>query len=142
MDSIVSRTPLDLSMQPIYLLDLASRKTAWLAAREAAVAGNIANANTPGYRAKDVASFTDVLAKTQLDLTSTNAAHLPISGADALNDASAAEDQSDVEVTETGNSVGVENQMIKAGDINREFSLTTNIVKTFHAMLMSSLKGT
>ena len=31
--------------------------------------------------------------------------------------------------------------MIKAGDINREFSLTTNVTRSFHALLMASLKG-
>ena len=128
-------------MQPIYLLDLASRKTSWLAAREAAIAGNIANANTPGYRAKDIASFTDVLAKTQLQLASTNPSDLSITGDSSLDATAAADDLSEVDVTESGNTVGMEQEMVKANDINREYSLTTNVVKSFHAMLMSSLRS-
>lgn len=133
--------PLGPGMQPIYLLDLASRKTAWLAAREAAVAGNIANANTPGYKTKDVASFADVLAKTQLDMSTTGSSHLSPAGAGSLGAEAVADDQNDIDVTETGNTVGMEGELTKAGDINREYALTTNIVKSFHAMLMASLKG-
>ena len=127
-------------MDPVNLLSLASRKTAWLAARQATVAANIANASTPGYQAKDLASFNEVLAKTRLDLVSTDPRHLPIDGAGVSADAvtQASDDLS--EVTESGNTVGVEQEMIKAGDINRDYALTTNVVKSFHAMLMASLK--
>ena len=44
------------------------------------------------------------------------------------------------DVTESGNTVGLEQQMIKSGEINRDYALTTNIVRSFHAMLMASLK--
>jgi flagellar basal-body rod protein FlgB len=126
-------------MQPIHLLDLASRKTAWLAARQAAVAGNIANANTPGYKAKDVAPFQDVLAQTRLDMVATNAAHLSVSGNTSAQSVSEQEDE--FEVTESGNSVGLEQEMARGGEVNREYALTTNLVKSFHSMLMSALKG-
>ncbi len=126
-------------MEPIYLSELATRKTAWLAAREQTLAANVANANTPGYRARDVASFNDVLARTRLDLVSTSAGHLPITGVDA-GGAGVREDVQTVDVTESGNSVGVEQQMIKTNEVHREYALTTNIVKSFHAMLMASLR--
>lgn len=126
-------------MQPIHLLDLASHKAAWLAARQAAVAGNIANANTPGYKAKDVAAFADVMAQTRLDMVATNDAHLNVTGGVG---AEATHEQEDgFEVTESGNSIGLEQEMAKAGEINREYALTTNLVKSFHAMLMSALKS-
>ena len=127
-------------MDPVFLTDLASRKSAYLAAREATLAGNIANQNTPGYRAKDLVPFTDVLAQTELRLASTDAGHLPAqdgAGSVAFRNT---EQDGGFEVTETGNSVGVEQQMMKTGEINREYALTTNIVKSFHAMLMASLR--
>ena len=52
-------------MDSIFLLDLASRKTAYLAVRQATLAGNVANVNTPGFKAKDLVKFTDVLSQTQ-----------------------------------------------------------------------------
>ncbi len=126
-------------MDPIGLFNLASRKTAWLAARQATVATNIANANTPGYQAKDVVSFNDVLAKTRLDVASTDTGHLQVQGAGPGEDAIAVA-ADDFDVTESGNTVGLEQQMIKSGEINRDYALTTNIVRSFHAMLMASLK--
>ncbi len=127
-------------MEPIQLFDLAARKSAWLAARQATVAGNVANANTPGYHAKDVAPFADVMAKTQLEMASTSGAHLTLAGTGSAGGAGTSEEANAFDVSETGNSVGIEGEMIKAGEVNRDYAMTTNIVKTFHAMLMASLK--
>jgi flagellar basal-body rod protein FlgB len=44
-------------MSVIHLFDLASQQARWLSARHIAVASNIANANTPGYKAADVPPF-------------------------------------------------------------------------------------
>ena len=128
-------------MEPIQLFDLASRKSAWLAARQATLAGNVANANTPGYHAKDVAPFADVLAKTQLELASTDGAHLSLAVTGAAGGTGTSEEVSTFDVAESGNDVGLESQMMKAGEVNRDYALTTNIVKSFHNMLMASLKG-
>ena len=125
-------------MEPIHLLDLASRKSGWLAARQATVASNIANANTPGYKAKDVAAFSDVMNTTRLSLVSTNAGHLQLDGPNAVDEARASSGAWDV--SETGNSVGIEEELLKAGEVNRDYALTTNIIKSFHSMLMSVVK--
>ncbi|KMO09963.1 flagellar basal body protein, partial [Methylobacterium indicum] len=44
-------------MTGIYLFDLASLHTRYLSVRQAAIAGNVANANTQGYLAKDTVPF-------------------------------------------------------------------------------------
>ena len=51
-------------MQPVYLLDLATQQARWATVRQATIAGNIANANTPGYTAQDIQSFSAVLDQT------------------------------------------------------------------------------
>ncbi len=127
-------------MEPIYLLGLASRKNAWLAVRQSTVAGNVANMNTPGYQQKDVVPFADVLAQTHLQMASTEPGHLPTTDAAGI-DATTQDDDGGFEVTESGNTVGIETQMGKAGEISRDYALTTNIVRSFHNMLMASLKG-
>lgn len=128
------------AMEPIDLLSLASRKTAWLAARQETVAANIANTNTPGYMAKDIVSFADVLSRTQLQLAATDSSHLSLANGGETSGAITSDQDGGFEVTESGNTVGLESQMVKAGEINRDYALTTNIVKSFHAMLMASLK--
>ena len=128
-------------MQPIFLLDLAQRKSAWLAARQAVVAGNVANANTPGYRPKDVTPFDEALAQTQLTLASTSPGHLEPAGAAGLGgQVVETRERDSFDAAENGNEVGIEGEMTKAGAINRDYALTTDLLKSFHAMLMASLK--
>ena len=126
-------------MEPIPLLSLASRKSAWLAARQTTVADNIANMNTPGFHQKDLAPFADMMAQTHLQMVSTDPGHLPVADVDAIEPTTRDEDGG-FEVTEGGNTVGLETQLGKAGEISRDYALTTNIVRSFHNMLMASLK--
>ena len=91
-------------MDPIFLQDLAARKTAWLAARQAVVAANVANANTPGFHAKDIAPFKDVLAHTELAMASTASAHLQPADAGGFA-AKAQETGENLAVAEHGNDV-------------------------------------
>lgn len=125
-------------MEPIHLFDLAAQQARWLAVRQATVATNVSNANTPGFKAMDVRPFADVLAHTQLQLATTSAGHM---GADASATGSqTVQPEQAWEVTASGNSVSLEQEMMRAGDINRGFSLNTSIVKAFHGMLLASLK--
>jgi flagellar basal-body rod protein FlgB len=126
-------------VQPIYLFDLASQQARFLTVRQAVIAQNVANANTPGYVAKDVGEFEDIFDGAQLQLASTHPAHL---GTDPLDPASAAEREEDPwEIVHSGNSVGTEKEMLKSGKINREYSLNTSIVKAFNQMMSASVKG-
>ncbi len=45
-----------------------------------------------------------------------------------------------VEVKPSGNSVSLEQELIKADEVNRAYALNTSIVKSFHRMLMMSAK--
>ena len=53
-------------MNPIQLFALASRQAEWLSVRQEVVAGNIANASTPKYLAKDITPFSAVLDNTAM----------------------------------------------------------------------------
>ncbi|GEM_PF-87342 len=43
------------------IFSIASQRAEWLSARLAVIASNVANATTPGYRAREIAPFADVL---------------------------------------------------------------------------------
>jgi flagellar basal-body rod protein FlgB len=117
---------------------LASQQTQWLSARQRLTAANIANANTPGYTSMDLQPFTDVLNKTRIDMVSTNSLHmLPEDNGTPTARSSAADTW---ETTYSGNSVSLEQEMMKEGDINRTFTLNANIKRAFHQMLMLSVK--
>jgi flagellar basal-body rod protein FlgB len=45
------------------------------------------------------------------------------------------------DVTHSGNSVSLEQEMLKAGEVSRDFALSTSVAKSFHRMFMTTLKG-
>ncbi|MGU3496901.1 flagellar basal body rod protein FlgB [Xanthobacteraceae bacterium A53D] len=126
-------------MDPLYLFDLASRQASWASARQATITGNIANANTPGYTARDVEPFSAVMNKTRLAMARTSDSHvdIPFAGAEAAKRGKV----DSWEITASGNSVNLEQEMLKAGEVNSAFTLNTNVVRSFHRMLLLSVKG-
>lgn len=120
---------------------LASRQASWLLARQAAVAQNVANANTPGYKATDLAPFEANLQPAGLQLAVTSPGHMSLGGtpaAQALADTTA---EADGETSYSGNSVSLEQEMMKAGEVARAYSLNTAIVKAFNSMVLQGAKG-
>ncbi|MEA3536065.1 flagellar basal body rod protein FlgB [Rhizobium sp. CC-YZS058] len=121
-------------MQPIQLFELASRQAQWLSVRQGVVAGNIANASTPHYAAKDVTPFQSVMQQTGVQMAATNPAHFrdaPLASQiteTALNN--------EAEVQQSGNSVELEKELMKAGEIKRDYELNTGLVKSFHRMML------
>ena len=138
VDIVLNHEPGSFAVDPIHLFDLAGKQARWLSTDQSVIASNVANASTPGYRAQSLQPFSEVLDKTELQLASTAPNHL---GLDPMQvQAAAIKEQNPWEVTESGNSVALEQELIKAGDVNRAYSLNTGIVKSFHAMLMSAAK--
>lgn len=126
-------------VEPVYLFDLIERQRSWLSARQAVVAQNVANANTTGYRAVDVAPFSKVLDHSALQMSGTSGLHIQTA---AFDPRSASPKQgSGWETSVSGNSVSLEQEMIKAADVRSAYSLDTNIMKAFHGMWMMSVKG-
>ncbi len=126
-------------MGPVYLFDLISQHSKWLSVRQTTVAGNIANANTPGFKAVDTEPFEAVLRRAPLELAVTQPGHMsPPSAGIPVADVS---DEEAWEVTHSGNSVVLEQELIKAGEVNRSFALNAGITKAFHRMMLASAKG-
>ena len=44
------------------------------------------------------------------------------------------------EQTLSGNTVNLEQQMINLGDVNRDYSMSANIRRAFHQLILSALK--
>ncbi|MER8445818.1 flagellar basal body rod protein FlgB [Mesorhizobium sp. M1066] len=126
-------------MEPVSLFDLAAKQAQWLAVRQSAVAGNIANANTPGYTANDVEPFEKVLDRAAVSLQATQAGHLGNAATNAGFTIKPQED--DGVVMPSKNSVVLEDQLLKAGEVRRSFELNTAIVKAFHTMMMMAVKS-
>ena len=125
-------------MSAIHLFDVVSRSNQWLSVRQSTIASNIANANTPGYKALDVEPFEKVLESTRLAMNGTQPGHMT----DGATKASAVEVSKSEpwETTHSGNSVSLEQELINAGDVNRAYRLNTGVAKAFHRMLLASAK--
>ena len=124
-------------MSQVYLFQLASQRTQWLSTRQSLIAGNVANANTPQYRAQDLKPFAAVLAQT-ITMATTNPAHL--SPEESELDSERRTDADSADPTISGNSVNLQDEMIKLGEVSRESSMANSVKKIFHQMMMSALK--
>lgn len=127
-------------MQPIQFFGLASRQAEWLSVRQEVVAGNIANANTPHFKSKDVTPFEAVLDKSYIPMARTNPAHF---SANDLSDQVEIKDatlDNEIGVQESGNTVSLADELSKGGEIKRQYELSTGLVKSFHSMMLLTVK--
>ncbi|MCE7026698.1 flagellar basal body protein [Jiella avicenniae] len=126
-------------MDSAYLFGITSQRNAWLTARQAVVAENVANADTPDYKTKDIAPFEDVLNQIGMSMVADNEAHIAMG--DGFSEGVARTGQQDWVVNTTDKDVAIEQEMLKAGEVSRAYSLNTSIVKAFHRMLLNTVKG-
>ena len=127
-------------MTGVYLFDLASQQARYLAVRQSTIASNVANANTPDYKARDVVPFSEVMARTaSVGMAMTESAHVTAGeGRIPVKPVAAAEAW---DVLSTSSSVSLEQEMLKAGDVSREHAVNTGIVKAFDRMLKFAVKA-
>lgn len=117
------------------IMQMAQSMARHAALRQTAVTQNIANADTPGYRARDAASFAQTYAADDaVALRQSRAGHL---GAEVS--ASAKLLVQDGTPSPNGNSVSLEEEMVRAVDIRREHDLALSIYKSSLGILRSSL---
>ena len=124
---------------PLYLFELASSQARYLELRQSTIATNVANANTPGFKARDVEPFNKVLDGMPVRLAMTSPSHMQLSASETETRATAKRDSWDV--VHSGNSVSLEQEMIKGSDVSRDYSMNSAIVRSFHRMVLSSAKA-
>ena len=126
-------------MSSIFLFDIASQRNQWLSIRQSTIASNIANANTPGYTAMDVQPFEAVMESSSLEMARSDGAHMDAPGQQLSNVETEQEDS--WHIFDSGNSVSLEDEMVRASEVNSAFTLNNNVVRAFHRMLIASSKG-
>ena len=114
----------------IPLLEAITRRMSWLGERQSVLAENVANADTPGYTAKDVKppSFAELVsgAAEKLPLAITNAGDMQPPG-DTSGFKIVAQQTS--ERAPDGNAVSLESQMMKISDTANDYALTTSLYR-------------
>ncbi len=125
-----------MSVSPIYVLDLAAQHARWASTRQAVITGNIANVNTSGYVEQDIAPFSAVMDKTAgAELVTDHIGQMSIGAADSGSGAAT------FDVQDTGQKVALDSELMKADETNRGFALDMSILRTFHRMLLMSVRS-
>ena len=122
---------------PLYLTKLANARADWASTRQAAIAGNIANANTPRYKARDIASFEAEMHGSRLQLAAPNPRHMVIS--DLEMRAEDVDQARSWDVKHSANTVSLDEELMKADDTARHHQLALSVLSSFHRMMLSSV---
>ncbi len=124
------------------LLNQIKGRLAWLDDRQRVVAQNVANADTPGYAARDLKTPTDFAAALKagggLQVTRTNAMHIAPANANVARFSS--QSAPDSETTLDGNSVVVEEQMLKMAESRMAYDAAISLYQKSMTMLRMAAK--
>jgi flagellar basal-body rod protein FlgB len=117
---------------PTDVFALAEKRLAWIGQRQSILAQNIANANTPGYAARDIKPFSEVLAAQADRADDTN--FIPISsGAASSSDPTASGRSLD------GNGVVLDEQLEKIAETDTAHQLATNLYKKYVSLFKTAI---
>jgi len=121
----------------IGLFDLAERRLAWADRRQAVLAQNVANANTPHYKPHDLKPFATVLgAANAVAPLRTQPSHL--AGTVAVRSPDESVDRTHAQSPD-GNAVGLDEQLVKLADTETTHSLVTTIYRKYLGMFGMAL---
>lgn len=123
---------MDLTQIPIF--KAMAKKLAWLGARQAVLAQNIASANTPSYRASDLkpVDFGALLGDASKHVTLIATAPGHITTPPGSN-------QSGVTPVQSKDVVALEDQMMKVSETATDYAFTTNLYQKQISMIKTAL---
>jgi len=110
----------------IPILAMLRERMQWHQGRQQVLAENVANADTPGYRAKDLAplDFSQHLTAASLPLDCTEPGHIAGSGGGSQF---AADQSGHYEIRPRGNSVSHEDEMMKVASNQMDYETVTSL---------------
>jgi flagellar basal-body rod protein FlgB len=133
MDGIPSRG-MSASGNP---LALAERRLGWLDRRQSVLAQNVANADTPGYRPRDLTPFQRELeGQRRLALARTAPTHGSGSAASLVN---ARTERNAAEVTPDGNAVSLDREAMRIAETDAAHALAFAVHRSFTGMFRITL---
>lgn len=123
--------------EKLEIFQMAQAMASHASLRQNAINQNIANADTPGFRARDVEPFaTSYQAETATPLKSTRAGHLSL---DRSLRAELHERADPDEMSPDGNTVSLEDEMVRAVEVKRQHDLALGIYKSALNVMRTSL---
>ncbi len=122
------------------VLRLASGLATYATRRQALIAENVANSDTPGFRARDLPDFGAVLdeAVPAFQAKMTRPGHIPF-GADATLGTEPRPDAIEGADAPNGNSVSIEDQMMRAASVRQSHDMAVGAYSKSLDILRASL---
>ena len=134
---------MDISKLPLF--EAMTERMHWLGQRQNVLAQNIANLNTPGYRALDLreSDFARMVGRShrKLTLASTGGAALGSGGLQSGKPYDVVPDPTPAETTPSGNGVMLEDQLMKVADTQADYQATISLYKKHLALIRLALGG-
>ncbi|MGE0230616.1 MAG: flagellar basal body rod protein FlgB [Flavobacteriaceae bacterium] len=112
----------------------------WQQARQTVLAQNVANADSPGYRARDLAEpdFSALLAR-GTGPARTNAGHMTLASTGMGPESWRAGEAGSFETTPSGNSVDLEDEMMKVAQNQMDYQMATTLYSRGMGLLRTAL---
>lgn len=107
------------------MMRMAKALTRHAGARQLAVARNVANADTPGYRARDAAPFDPAADSGGLPLRATRTGHVAQGGAPRVRLVDAGG-----EAAPNGNTVSLEDELVRGATVKRQHDLALSVYQS------------
>ena len=124
------------------LFKLFATRMDYLKQRQGVISQNVANADTAGYGARDLVPFTDALKGTgvkPVGMAVTNASHMAPAGKRVGGDYGDNKAATTYETLPSGNSVVLEEQMMKVANISSDYQLVTMLYRDASSMMKMAL---
>lgn len=130
-----------MSMLDSGIVRIMSEKMSYLGQKQAVHAQNVANADTPGYQAKDIVPFTfgDAMKQAQATMATTDPGHIVPASMAGMNVGT--KKARSFETVPSGNSVDLEQQMMEVSKTTMEYQADTSILHKFMGMIRLAVKG-
>lgn len=131
-----------MDLDDLGLFKLMSRKLDWTSKRQEVLSQNIANADTPDYKPRDLKPFTfrDALAdQRRLEMKATDTGHLAGRPSTAQDEARRQRDP--YETAPDGNAVILEEQILKVGRNSTDYQTMLNLYRKQVGMIRTALRG-
>ena len=133
-----------MNLGALNVFSMATAKMGWLNERQTVLAQNIANADTPNYRAKDLKkqTFSGIAdSNTKMPMIKTAKGHVGGIGAKADFQIIKEKNKDVYEVNPNKNSVVMEEQLMKISESSMNHKLASNIYKKNLSMFKMALLG-
>lgn len=121
--------------EKLELTRMAQALAAQSGARMAVIAENVANADTPGYKAKDVPAFAEVYEAAGQDMRATRSGHLSGTGPAAASTPGIVRGHE----APNGNSVSLEAEMVKSVEARQSHDMALAIYRATSDVIRASL---